>query len=140
MLGMNPEQQILLTQKVMFHLEEWGLSAAQQIMVLDLPDDAKSRRLRAYHENTPFPDTAEVEYRVIRLLGIIDALRTTYPTNPLMASRWIKSPHKRLENRTPQHGMQGRSATTLADAAGGALFARISRTSRTTGRIPGSSL
>lgn len=105
MLGMNPEQQILLTQKVMFHLEEWGLSAAQQIIVLDLPDDAKSRRLRAYHENTPFPDTAEVEYRVIRLLGIIDALRTTYPTNPLMASRWIKSPHKRLENRTPLHTM-----------------------------------
>jgi uncharacterized protein (DUF2384 family) len=101
MLGMNPEQQILLTQKVMHHLEEWGLSAAQQIMVLDLPDDTKSRRLRGYHENTPFPDTTEVEFRVIRLLGIIDALRTTYPTNPLMASRWIKTPHKRLDNRTP---------------------------------------
>ena len=105
MLGMNPEQQILLTQKVMHHLEEWGLSSEQQIAVLDLPNDTKSRRLRAYHENTPFPDTREVEYRVIRLLGIIDALRTTYPTNPLMASRWVKTPHKRLDNRSPLHTM-----------------------------------
>ena len=105
MLGMNPEQQILLTQKVMHHLEEWGLSSEQQIAVLDLPNDTKSRRLRAYHENTPFPDTQEVEYRVIRLLGIIDALRTTYPTNPLMASRWVKTPHKRLDNRSPLHTM-----------------------------------
>ena len=105
MLGMNPEQQILLTQKVMHHLEEWGLSSEQQIAVLDLPNDTKSRRLRAYHENTPFPDTIEVEYRVIRLLGIIDALRTTYPTNPLMASRWVKTPHKRLDNRSPLHTM-----------------------------------
>ena len=105
MLGMNPEQQILLTQKVMHHLKEWGLSAEQQIMVLDLPNDIKGRQLRAYHENTPFPDTAEVEYRVIRLLGIIDALRTTYPTNSLMGARWIKTKHKRMANRTPLHTM-----------------------------------
>ncbi|MDQ1362816.1 MAG: hypothetical protein QG652_676 [Pseudomonadota bacterium] len=105
MLGMNADQQILLTRKVMHHLQEWGLSAEQQIAVLNLPDDTKSRRLRAYHENTPFPDTAEVEYRVIRLLGIIEALRTSYPGNPLMASHWIKTPHKRFDNRTPLHIM-----------------------------------
>lgn len=101
MLGLNTEQQILMTQKIMHHLKEWGLSADQQINLLDLPDDTQSRRLRAYHESTPLPDTAQVEYRVVRLLGIIDALRTTYPKNPLMASRWIKTPHKRFDNRTP---------------------------------------
>jgi uncharacterized protein (DUF2384 family) len=101
MLGLNTEQQILMTQKIMYHLKEWGLSADQQINLLDLPNDTQARRLRAYHESTPFPDTAEVEFRVVRLLGIIDALRTSYPKNPMMASRWIKTPHKRFDNRTP---------------------------------------
>lgn len=101
MLGFSVEKQILMTQKVMQSLDEWGLSADEQHAVLNLPDSIRSRKLRAFHEETPFPDTPDVEYRVVRLLGIIDALRTSYPKNPTMGGRWMKTPHKRFKNKSP---------------------------------------
>lgn len=105
MLGLSEERQIIMTQKVMQSLDEWGLSATEQVSVLDLPDGTRTRKLRAYHEDTPFPDHPDVEYRVIRLLGIIDALRTSYPKNPTMGGRWMKMPHRRFQNRTPLQTM-----------------------------------
>ena len=101
MFGMSVERQVLMTQKIMYNLEEWGLSAADQVSILDLPEGIRTRKLRAFHEDTPFPEDPNVEYRVVRLMGIIDALRTMYPKNPLMGQRWMKTPHKRFQNRTP---------------------------------------
>ncbi|HEY9051457.1 MAG TPA: DUF2384 domain-containing protein [Gammaproteobacteria bacterium] len=101
MLGLDVERQIMMTQTIMQSLNSWGLSAEQQISVLDLPGDTRTRKLRAYHEDTPFPEDPKVEYRIIRLLGIIDALRTSYPKNPMMADIWMKTPNKRFMNRSP---------------------------------------
>jgi len=101
MLGLSEQRQVFMTQKIMHTLDQWGLSAQQQIAILELPDETRGRKLRAYHESTPLPSLPDVEYRVIRLLGIIDALRTSYPKNPMMGERWIKMPHKRFNNRTP---------------------------------------
>lgn len=101
MLGLDVERQIMMTQTIMHSLSSWGLSAEQQISVLDLPNDTRTRKLRAYHEDTPFPEDPNVEYRIIRLLGIIDALRTSYPKNPMMADIWMKTPNKRFMNRSP---------------------------------------
>jgi len=101
MFGLSHERQVLMTQKVMSSLDEWGLSAAEQLQVLDLPEGTRTRKLRSYHEDTPFPETEDVEYRVVRLLGIIDALRTTYPKNMMMGGRWMKKSHRRFQNRTP---------------------------------------
>ena len=101
MFGLSHERQILMTQKVMSSLDEWGLSAAQQLIVLDLPEGTRTRKLRSYHGDTPFPETEDVAYRVVRLLGIIDALRTTYPKNMMMGGRWMKKSHKRFQNKTP---------------------------------------
>ena len=97
MFGLSQERQILLTQKIMQNLDDWGLSAAEQISVLDLPEDMRSRKLRSFRLDMPFPEDPNVEYRV----GIIDALRTSYPKNPLMGGRWMKTPHKRFKNKTP---------------------------------------
>lgn len=101
MFGMSVERQVLMTQKIMANLDEWGLSAADQVSILDLPDGIRTRKLRAFHEDTPFPEDPNVEYRVVRLMGIIDELRTMYPKNPMMGQRWMKTPHKRFQNRTP---------------------------------------
>jgi len=99
----------------MSSLDEWGLSAEQQLLVLDLPEDTRSRKLRAYHNDTPFPATEAVEYRVVRLLGIIDALRTTYPKNLLMGGRWMKKPHRRFQDQTPvQRMLEGGSEGVTA--------------------------
>lgn len=114
MFGLSVERQVHMTQKIMHSLDQWGLSAAEQVSVLDLPEGTRTRKLRAYHEDTPFPETEDVEYRVVRLLGIIDALRTTYPKNPLMGDRWMKTPHKRFQNKTPIQKMldDGRNGVT----------------------------
>jgi uncharacterized protein (DUF2384 family) len=101
MFGLSRERQIYMTQKVMSNLSEWGLSPAEQLAVLDLPEGTRTRKLRSFHEDTPFPESKDVEYRVVRLLGIIDALRTTYPKNLMMGGRWMKAPHRRFQQRSP---------------------------------------
>ena len=101
MFHLSEERQVLLTQKIMSTLDEWGLSAADQVIVLNLPDGVRTRKLRAFHDDTPLPKDDKVEFRAVRLLGIIDALRTTYPKNESMGSRWMKKPHRRFQNRTP---------------------------------------
>ncbi len=115
MFGMSIERQVLMTQKIMHNLDEWGLSAADQVSILDLPEGTRTRKLRAFHENTPFPDDPNVEYRVVRLMGIIDALRTMYPKSSVMGRHWMKTPHRRFRNRTPlqimlEDGAQGVTA------------------------------
>jgi hypothetical protein len=105
MTAMSPEQNLLRTQKVMNALDEWGLSGEQILAVLDFPKTERSRHLAKYRKDTPFPDDEKVACRVTFLLGIIDALRTTYPRNLQMGARWMASPHVRLNNRCPLQAM-----------------------------------
>jgi hypothetical protein len=99
------EQQIMRTQKVMHALDEWGLSGEQILAVLDFPEEGRSRHLAKYRKDTPFPDDEKLNCRVKILLGIIDALRTTYPRNLHMGARWMAAPHVRLNNRCPLQAM-----------------------------------
>lgn len=105
MTSVSIEQQILRTQKVMNALDEWGLSGEQILAVLDFPETERSRHLAKYRKDTPFPDDEKVANRVKILLGIIDALRTTYPRNLQMGARWMAEPHVRLQNRCPLQAM-----------------------------------
>ncbi len=99
------EQQLLRTQKVMNALDEWGLNGDQILAVLDFPKTERSRHLVKYRKDTPFPDDENVACRVAILLGIIDALRTTYPRNLQMGAHWMAKPHVRLNNRCPLQAM-----------------------------------
>ena len=101
----SPEQQLLRTQKVMNALDDWGLTGEQILVMLDFPETERSRHLAKYRKDTPFPDDEKVTSRVIYLLGIIDALRTTYPRNLQMGARWMAAPHVRLQNRCPLQAM-----------------------------------
>lgn len=101
----SPEQQLLRTQKVMNALDDWGLTGEQILVMLDFPETERSRHLAKYRKDTPFPDDEKVTSRVIYLLGIIDALRTTYPRNLQMGARWMAAPHVRLKNRCPLQAM-----------------------------------
>jgi len=101
----SPEQNLLRTQKVMEALDDWGLSGEQMLAVLDFPKTERSRHLAKYRKDTPFPEDEKVACRVAFLLGIIDALRTTYPRNLQMGARWMAAPHVRLKNRCPLQAM-----------------------------------
>lgn len=103
--SLSLEQQIMRTQKVMSALDDWGLSGEQILAMLDLPEAERSRHLAKYRKDTPFPDDEKVACRVKFLLGIIDALRTTYPRNLQMGARWMAEPHVRLNNRCPLQAM-----------------------------------
>jgi len=105
MVSLSPEQKMLRTEKVMSAVDEWGLSGEQILVILDFPDTERSRHLQKYRKDTPFPDDEKVNTRLTYLLGIIDALRTTFPRNLQMGARWMAEPHIRLKNRPPLQAM-----------------------------------
>jgi hypothetical protein len=105
MQGLTEQQRMNITQQIMAAVDEWGLSGEQILAVLDFPEGERSRHLQRYRQETPFPDEESINNRIIRLMGIIDALRTTYPRNLNMGPRWMNTPHRRMKNRTPIHTM-----------------------------------
>ena len=112
MKSMTQDEQITLTTNIMGILDGWGMSSAEIISLLALPDKTPTRALRRYRENTPFPVSAEVEERIEHILGITDALRTSYPHNPQMGKIWIRQRSKKLKNKIPlqiiiENGLEG---------------------------------
>ena len=82
-------------------LEEWGISSTDQVAMLALPGKVSGRHLRRYQDDTPLPDDPDVLKRVEHLLGIADALRTTFPRNKKIAVIWLQQPCRRLRRRRP---------------------------------------
>jgi len=82
-------------------LDEWGISSADQVAMLALPGKVSGRSLRRFQDDTPLPDDPDVLKRVEHLLGIADALRTTFPRNDRIAVIWLSQPCKRLRRRRP---------------------------------------
>lgn len=105
MKDLTDEQRLAITHKIMAAVDEWGLSGDQIISLLDMPDGQRTRHLQQFRKDTPLPDIEQVNNRIIRLLGIIDALRTTYPRNINMGARWMRLPHRRLKQRSPIKAM-----------------------------------
>jgi len=101
-----------LARSIMAILDGWGLNAKQLASLLALPAGTPTRALRRYREDTPFPNDATLYERVEHIIGISDALRTSYPLNPPMAALWMKQANKRFEGASPlqkiiSEGLQG---------------------------------
>lgn len=112
MTDMTHAEQISLTKGIMEILDGWGMSANEIIAILALPEKTPTRALRRFRENTPFPLTTEVEERLEHIIGITDALRTSYPHNPNMGKIWMRQRSKKLNNQIPLNiiiddGLQG---------------------------------
>ena len=99
--SMTLDDQITLTTRIMEILDGWGMSSADIISLLALPDKTPTRALRRYRENTPFPITPELNERIEHIIGITEALRTSYPHNPQMGKMWIRQRSKKLQNQIP---------------------------------------
>jgi hypothetical protein len=98
---LNDEDRIHLGRMVVNLLDDWGINASDQISILALPDSTRTRMLRRYHEDTPLPDDPDVMKRVEHLMGIAEALRTTFPRNAQIGLLWLKQPCRRLRRRRP---------------------------------------
>lgn len=95
------DHNIELTQAVMHALDGWKLDGEHILSVMALPDDIKVRHLAQFRKSRAFPDTPEVNERLRHVLGIIDALSTSYPTNPKMSLFWMTRSSKKFDDRTP---------------------------------------
>ena len=95
------EARVALTRAIIAILDEWGIRDADQLVLLALPSGTRVRAIRKYRENTPFPESEEIMERLEHIIGIADALRTTYPRNARMAAQWMISPHKRFDGQSP---------------------------------------
>ena len=97
----SKEQRVLLSNHIMQLLDSWGTSGDQKIIILGLPLDMRARKLERYRQDEALPDTDQVNQHLEHILGIADALRTSYPRNVEMCARWMQQPHKRFNNETP---------------------------------------
>ena len=117
------DDRIALTKAIMAMLDDWGLASAEIITVLGLPTKTRQRQLEHFRRNTPFPDNEQIMLRIEHLVGIADALRTTFPRNARMGPIWLRRPHRRLSNQTPldtmiEQGVNGlRSVRAELDCA-----------------------
>ena len=101
MSALTPEDRTELARMVVNLLDDWGVEAADQVNLLALPEGTRTRMLRRFQEDTPLPDDPAIMKRVEHLMGIADALRTTFPRNASIGLLWLKQPCKRLRRRRP---------------------------------------
>jgi len=110
--NMTDEECVSLAGLIMSILDSWGLNGPAIMTVLNLPQGVPLRALRRYRENTAFPHDEGVYERVDHIVGIYDALRTTYPHNPPMGLLWLRQRHQRFQGRSPlqlivEDGLEG---------------------------------
>jgi len=114
---MNLEDRVTVTRAIISMLDGWGVSAANQVALLALPEGTRPGAIRQFRQSTPFPEDAGVMERIEHLVGIADALRTSYPHNAHMGSIWMNKINHRFDNRTPLRAM-------LEDGLGGVIAVR----------------
>jgi len=109
----SEEKRVIVTINVMNVLSSWGLTASQQAEILAMPSNVRSRHMHQYKEGVPLPESDEINVRIDHILGISDALRTSYPLNNEMGAYWMKqSSAKRFNSRSPinciiEDGLEG---------------------------------
>lgn len=103
---------MLLSKSIMRILDSWKLGGGDILSILALPDNVKIRHLSQFRNDRAFPDTPEVNERLRHIVGIVEALQTSYPTNPVMSLFWLNRSTKRFQQRTPlqvmvEDGLEG---------------------------------
>jgi uncharacterized protein (DUF2384 family) len=82
-------------------LDSWGVRDIDKVRILGLPASTRVRMFKRYRQGTALPLDKQVLAHVDHLLGIVDALQTTYPRNTEIGSYWMNKPNRRFQNRTP---------------------------------------
>lgn len=111
----SSEQKIEFTKSIMAMLDNWGVSHENKILLLDLPPEIRTRAVRRFYIDKPLPETGEVLQRLDHLLGIADAIRTSFPLNGQMAAFWLNKKNNRFDDMTPLDFMlQGGTENVIA--------------------------
>lgn len=115
----SSEEMTAVTQAVVQHLDEWNISPEAILAVLGLDEEVKPRHLSQYRQGMKaLPQTEDMMHRIDHLVGIADALRTTFPFSSQMRVMWLHKPHRRFQKRSPLDVM-------LAEGINGLMKVRI---------------
>ena len=101
MTDYTDEEFIYITKTVMNVLEVWNLTTEQTVIVLGLSRQTTKGQLDKYRTLKAFPRDELIIKRLSHIIGISDALRTTFPRNINMSEKWLKTQHRRFDNETP---------------------------------------
>ncbi len=97
----SKEEMLDITSRVVNYLDQWQLNPEEVMDILGI-SDVKPRHLPKYRKmDTALPQTDEVFSRIDHIVGIADALRTTYPFSDKMRVMWLRKPHRRFRKNTP---------------------------------------
>lgn len=115
MQSLSSDEQIEFTKQIMLMLDNWGVSHENKILLLALPSEFKTRMVRRFYIDRPLPITEQVMQRLDHLMGIADAMRTSYPLNAQMTAYWLNKKNHRFEDKTPlDYMLQGGTKNVIA--------------------------
>ena len=115
MQSLSIEEKVKFAKSIMAMLDNWGVSNENKIRLLALPADVRTRTVRRFYDDKALPETSQVIQRLDHLLGIADAIRTSFPLNEQMAAFWLNKKNHRFENKTPLDFMlQGGTENVIA--------------------------
>jgi len=98
----STEELQFLTKGVMTYLDSWELSTEEIITILGLQGLIKTRQLQGFRTgDRVFPEAPQLMIRVDHIIGIADALRTTYPFSDQMRLIWLRKAHRRFNRNKP---------------------------------------
>lgn len=101
-MNKNTELSESLTIKIMLVMENWGLADSEKLALLRLEEKIKPRHLYMYQRGSKsFELNDELVTISKMILGIDDALRTSYPANQNYGQIWIKRAQKKFKGKTP---------------------------------------
>ena len=101
MTELTLEDRLRQTREVLDLLDDWNIPHSAQPELLGLPSSVRYRHFQGFRSDTPLPDEPDVQQRIQHLLGIAEALFTTYPMNPNMAPLWMRTGNRQFGGRKP---------------------------------------
>lgn len=111
MSDFNTEELNVLTQQVLRQLDTWEISPEKSVQLLGVSEEVKPRQLQSYRTGLKTLSADSLE-RMGHIVGIGEALRTTYPFSAAMQIKWLNQIHRRFAGKTPlevmmQEGVDG---------------------------------
>ena len=90
-----------MARRTMAVVDQWQLNADEIVALLDLPKRTRRTQLERFRRGEALPDNPPLMVRAEHIVGIADALRTSFPRNSRIGARWLVTPHRRFRKRTP---------------------------------------
>ena len=98
---MEIENNAEIARTVLSMLQNWEISPDNQVKLLGLPSNSRSRVLNKYRNGFPLPDNEDCVMRVACLLAIQNAVSSLFPHNAKAADYWITTSLDFFVGHTP---------------------------------------